>query len=292
MMMRTIDYFIENIRQERQIERNINQEAFIESFYNKYPELKKMDTEIVAQRTNKLTAILDGNFEAQHSADLIKIRIEESKREFLIKNNIAPNYEEEKPICDKCNDIGYISDGENRKVCKCMEKALDLCFVEAGMGNFTRINSKNLSADYCKNSKRRMEVINKIGKIYKHKVDNRNNIWLYSDGIQTGKTYICVVIAKQIINKGDSAAYFKFEDISELTDRKVELVKGADVLFIDDFSAALTTSGANGSLLNNILETRSGLDLPTILITNETMNELLAESDVRIAGKLKFSERV
>lgn len=292
MTMRTIDYYIDLERQQRNVDRTIRHEAFIEEFYAKNPELKRMDTEIVSQRTNKLTAILDGDFEAQKSAELIKQRVEQSKKEYLLKHNIPSNYEDELPICDKCNDTGYVGENQQRKVCRCMQDAKEQAFNAAGLGNFTRINAKNYEEDYCKNKVRRKEVTTKLTKIYQKKESSRNNIWIYTDKIQSGKTYVSVVLIKQIIGRGDTASYIKFEDIGDLSESNRELVNEADVLFIDDFSAALTTSGNNGSILNNILETRSGKELPTIFITNESVAELLAESDVRIAGKIKYAEKI
>lgn len=290
--MKTIDYFIDREKQQRNIDRSIRHEAFIEDFYAKNPELKRMDTEIVAQRTNALTAILDGDLEARKSAELIKKRVEQSKKDYLMKHNITPDYENELPICDKCSDTGYVGEGAQRKVCKCMNEAKEQCFVAAGLGNFTRVSAKNYDEEYCKNKARRKDVTAKLSRIYQNKLTSRNSIWIYADGIQTGKTYLSVVMIKQIIGRGDSASYVKCEDISELSESQMELVNKVDMLFIDDFSSVLTTSGSNGSILNNILETRSGNELPTILITSESYAELLAESDVRIAGKLKFAERI
>lgn len=291
--MKTIDYYIEEIKQERSVQRSINHERYMLELYERYPELKKMDSEIIVQRSNKIVGILDGDNESSRAADIIKSRLEISKAEYLAKNNINSNYEDELPICDKCNDTGYVSGNQgHRKVCKCMNEAKEACYKTSGLENFTLITTKNYDEDYCKNKARRKEAVLKLTKVYQHKITDRNNIWLYIDGIQTGKTYVSVLLAKQIIGLGDSCAYIKLEDIQDMSENVETNCFGSDMLFIDDFTSSLTTSGNIGSILNNILEIRSGKNLPTVIVTNESTNELLAESDVRIAGKLKFAERI
>ncbi|MCQ2482057.1 MAG: hypothetical protein MJ153_01045 [Clostridia bacterium] len=291
--MRTIDYYIAKIKEQREIDRSVLHEAFLEDFYAKNKELQGIDRDIVAQRTNKIIATLDGDVEAARVADILKIRLCERREEYLKAHNIRPDYETELPICDKCNDTGfYIGSKGRRRVCKCMNEALEECYEASGLGNFTRISKKNYDENYCQNKDRRRAVLTKITKIYQHMVESRNNIWLYIDGIQSGKTYLSVFLAKQIIGVGDSCAYIKLEDISDMSEVMSEIVKGCDILFIDDYSGALTSSGSIGTDLNNILEMRSGMDVPTVIITNESLAEIIAESDVRISGKLKFAERV
>ena len=69
-------------------------------------------------------------------------------------------------------------------------------------------------------------------------------------------------------------------------DEFISNLKECKVLVIDDFSSRVTAVNKAAAILNNVLDIRSSAGLMTVFVTTESKEEIIAESDERVSGKL------
>lgn len=109
-----------------------------------------------------------------------------------------------------------------------------------------------------------------------------------------GKTHLSLAIAREAIAAGKNVIYGSFLNLlSQLEDEHFGRADGntlapllsCDLLVIDDLGAEFTTSFAVATLYN-ILNTRLGRALPTILSTNLTLPQISERYNDRISSRI------
>lgn len=287
--MKTINELIRESLTEVKAAREIRREERIKRVYEEFPELKKLDEEIVNLRGSRFIAVIDGDEPLVKRLD-ISIEEYQAKRERLIKlNKIDPDFDEEQCICDKCEDTGYTKGSDGTvKVCSCRKKELESSYEFGGMGDYTSYKMKNYRDDYLGDAANRKKIKNQILKVMLGMTDNTeaNSLWVYSSVPQTGKTFLAVCVCKTAINLGKGAYYAKCEDLNSIGSDTLEDIKRIDFLVLDDFADSVTLNPALASVLNSILEVRIAAKLQTILVTSFSRSELVSKCDMRISGKL------
>ncbi|MCQ2502295.1 MAG: hypothetical protein MJ084_00870 [Saccharofermentans sp.] len=287
--MKTINELIRESLTEVKAAREIRREERIKRVYEEFPELKKLDEEIVNLRGSRFIAVIDGDEPLVKRLD-ISIEEYQAKRERFIKlNKIDPDFDEEQCICDKCEDTGYTKGSDGTvKVCSCRKKELESSYEFGGMGDYTSYKMKNYRDDYLGDAANRKKIKNQILKVMLGMTDNTeaNSLWVYSSVPQTGKTFLAVCVCKTAINLGKGAYYAKCEDLNSIGSDTLEDIKRIDFLVLDDFADSVTLNPALASVLNSILEVRIAAKLQTILVTSFSRSELVSKCDMRISGKL------
>ena len=270
--------------------REIRRDQRIREIYGRYPELETIDKEIVSARTTGLIAIIDNNtVEQSHSTNLEKQLLEKRAR-FIARNDIDPDFDAEKIICPNCNDTGFYKNKSGlTQVCnKCRQNEIDECCALSGMRDYSMIKLDNYKDDYFGNKRHRMSIRRSLIEIVvgsgKH---GASGISIYSDGVQTGKTFLAVYTAKLAINLGYSAYYMRLDDIASMDEDGLDDLRDYDILIIDDYIASITMAGMTGTKLNSVLESRIAKGLPSVIVTSFPIPSLISESDVRISGKIK-----
>ena len=119
---------------------------------------------------------------------------------------------------------------------------------------------------------------------------------LFTGGTGLGKTHLSLAIANVVINRGYSVIYGtaqnilgdlqneNFGRIDNLKYRENEILD-VDLLILDDLGTEFK-SAYTISCLYNIINTRIGAKLPTIISTNYTLKELLEFYDQRITSRI------
>ena len=261
----------------------------VRQVYDKYPDLEEIDNAIVSARTTGLIAIIDNNtVEMSHSKNLERQLVDKRNR-FLARNDISPDLDSEKVICEKCNDTGvFVNKGGHKQVCKCRQSDVEECYRLSGLKDFSMMKLENYKDDYFGNSGHRKDLRKQlISVVIGSDKKKGSSLSILSDGIQTGKTFLAVYTAKLAINLGYSAYYLKLDDLANKYEDDIEDLKDYDFLVVDDYIANLTMTGMIGTRLNSVLESRIATGKPTIIVTSFQVSSLIAESDVRISGKLK-----
>ena len=271
------------------ITREMIRDRNVRAVYDKYPDLEEIDNAIVSARTTGLIAIIDNNVvEMAHSKNLERQLVDKRNR-FLARNDISPDFDSEKVICDKCNDTGFfMNKGGHKQVCKCRQSDVEECYRLSGLKDFSMMKLENYKDDYFGNGEHRKDLRKKLISIVIG-TDKRSgsSLSILSDGIQTGKTFLAVYTAKLAINLGYSAYYLKLDDLANIYEDDLEDLKNYDILLVDDYIANMSMTGMIGTRLNSVLESRIATLKPTVIVTSFQVTSLIAESDVRISGKLK-----
>ncbi len=292
--MKTINDFISETCSHRRARKEALRDERILDTYTKYPELERIDEFVFKIRRTNIIKMLE---ELTDPANVVNEEVNElnTKRANFIKDHgIDPKFDELQPECPKCNDTGYIQKKSLSVVCSCMGEELIDAYNAAGLKDFDSVVPKNFKVDYIKNFAARRDVVHKklVNILSSIAEGKKHSTYVYSDGVQTGKTYLSVVITKIAITLGLSAAYIKCEDLQTMTPEDVEEFKRIKLLIIDDYIGATTRSRYLAYNLNVILEARENLGYATVVVSNETKIEIVQNSDERIAGKLSRAREI
>ena len=273
---------LSRIRNEKQMDVN----DMIELVYRKYPGLKKIDCDLVDVRASRLICSIEQD-DAPVAA--LKRREEEllaERKKFIADNKIDPGFDKEKVHCAKGGDTGLTTSSDGRRVvCQaCMKDALLEAYNESGMKDFSTFTLKSFDLNYYKNGDRR-RMFDGLRKLMEGKTDKK--LMLLSGGIQTGKTYLAVITCKYAAVQGMSSYYVKADSLMYLSHEEVQELKSYDIIIIDDYSAEVTLNNKTANTLHSLLEARLAAGLATVIVSTSPLEVLVADSDERIAGKLK-----
>ena len=296
--MKTIKELIGESLTEVAATRDINRQNSISRVYKACPELKDIDGQILEVRNSRFIAVIDKDERLIKRYDTAIEELQTKRDKIIARNNIAPDFDEEKFICSECNDTGFIKTPDGKSsVCSCRENELEMCYEQSGMADYPSYKMKNYRDDYLGDAPGRKKIKSMMNDLLKELIgkrseESRSSIYIYSAPPQTGKTFLSVCVCKTAIKLGKSAYYAKCEDLAELMPDTLEGLKHVDFLVIDDFADTVTLSNNVGSILNTILETRAASKLDTVLVTPFPVAELIKKCDMRISGKLQSAKKI
>ena len=272
----------------------IRREENIRRVYKACPDLKEIDDQILNIRNSRFIAVIDKDERLIKRFDIAEEELQVKRDKIIQRNNIDPEFDVAKHVCDKCGDTGFAkgSDG-TLKVCSCRKRELEMSYEYSGMGDFSSYKMKNFRDDYLGDAKSRKAIRNELLKVMLGMTeDDKTSLWVYSAPPQSGKTFLAICVCKTAINLGKSTYYTKCEDLQVIGTDTLEDLKRIDFLVLDDFADSVTMTNNVGSILNSILEVRAASKLPTVLVTPFTKNELVSKCDMRISGKLKSAKLI
>ena len=290
--MRTIDSFINETLNSRQVQKEIELDERIAKTYDKYPDLRKIDVKLLDVRRDSMMMLLDGEITEDEIISDSEKKLIEQRAKFLKDNCIMPEFDKIWAVCEKCNDTGYVERGKFKAVCSCMKEDLSRAYNEAGLADYKNIKPSHLSTDAIKNpTNKRDQAKKKLDAAMSALLNGEPmNSVIYQDGPQTGKTFLSVCVTKILIGCGKNAIYIKLEDLYDKNDYDLEDIRYCDFLIIDDFTSSGTKSYKIASALNRILECRSINNKFTLIVMGESPAEAVSGSEERIAAKLSRLE--
>ena len=292
--MKTIKELINESLTEVAAMSEIRREENIRRVYKACPDLKEIDDQILNIRNSRFIAVIDKDERLIKRFDIAEEELQVKRDKIILRNNIDPEFDVAKHVCDKCGDTGFAkgSDG-TMKVCSCRKRELEMSYEYSGMGDFSSYKMKNFRDDYLGDAKSRKAIRNELLKVMLGMTeDDKTSLWVYSAPPQSGKTFLAICVCKTAINLGKSTYYTKCEDLQVIGTDTLEDLKRIDFLVLDDFADSVTMTNNVGSILNSILEVRAASKLPTVLVTPFTKNELVSKCDMRISGKLKSAKLI
>ena len=284
--MKTINEAIGERLSRIKLEKQMDMNDMIERVYRKFPELKKIDGDLVDVRASRLICSIEQD---DAPVPALKKREEEllaQRKKFLLENNIPEDFDREQIRCSKCGDTGFTEASDGRRVVctACMKDAVIETYNESGMRDFSSFTIKSFDLNYYKNSERKRQFEG-LRKLLEGKTDKR--LMLLNGGIQTGKTYLAVITCKYAALQGLSSYYVKAETLMYLSREELQELKSYDLIVIDDYSAEVTRNNRIANTLHTLLEARLAADRATVIVSASPLEVLVADSDERIAGKLK-----
>ena len=289
--MRTISEAVNErlsqVRNNKEVKRN----DVIRVVYEKFPKLRQIDADLVQTRAERLIASIERDEDPIKALNKREEDLLEERKEFLIKNNIRDDFDEESVVCGSCNDTGYIKTKSGRTVvCRdCMIDAITEVFNESGLADFTTYDMKSFKLDYYKDDNG--DRINKFKKLQSI-IDGKgnNSVWILTGNVSSGKTYLAVVCCKYAILQGYSAHYLKADKLYELKPEEISDLKTYDFIVVDDYAPEITNVYKNATNLHSLLEARMASDLPTVIVSSSSLAAIVEGSEERIAGKLRGAE--
>ncbi|MCQ2527834.1 MAG: DnaA/Hda family protein [Saccharofermentans sp.] len=291
--MRTIKSLINDELSSRASRRGIRRDITVEDIYYKHPELEKIDSDMVALRASRILAAFEDKEAPLKAMEVRENELKNLREEYIRKNNIDPDFDEEKAFCKECNDEGFVTSPKGIKVvCRaCMKEEIEEAFEIAGLRDYTSYKIKNYDANYYGDKKSRNGHLKGFMKLFEEGTEG-NPIRLYSDIGSNGKTFLSVIATKYAILEGKSAYYIKAENFINADENLKDFLKQCDFLVIDDYSAELTRKWQIASGINSVLEARYASDRPVVLVSSASREQLISDSDERIAQKIKRSASV
>lgn len=274
----------------REITKNVNRDRLIMSVYGAHPEIASIDERIVRLRKIDLLNSLEDSEEETHTLQIESLQKE--RIEYIKKNGIPLDFDSQRIICSACNDTGYVSVKGKEKVCSCMKDVLEACYAKCGLADFETVKPSTFDPAYFgdAHAEKRKNVQKELAKIISHVADNRKSgdgILVYSDVAGRGKTFVAVCFCKLSMMYGLDSYYLKCGDFAGAYEDKIQRLKKADLLFIDDFSSELTLRNNIAYAFSSVLEYREVQGLATVIVSREIKQEMLDNSEERISSKLK-----
>lgn len=267
--------------------KEVKKEDVIDAVHEKFPELRKLDSQLVEVRAEKLIASIEHDTDPMEALVKREEDILKQREKFLEDNNIRDDFDSTRAICPKCNDTGYVKAKDGRSVVcpDCMKDAIVEVCNASGLKDFSTFTLKGFDLDYYKDNGERAQKFKKIQKIMAGKSDNP--VMILNGGVSSGKTYLAVVSCKYAILQGLSAHYLKADRLFELTNEELDDLKSYDYIVIDDYVPEITNVYKNATNLHTLLEARIASGLPTVIVSSSSLVALVEGSEERIAGKLR-----
>lgn len=299
---------ISDIYEELKKEREESAEKRKDEVYSKYPRVKEIDDEIALTAIRVASKIAEGKKTVEELSkelmDTLK-KLKTEKAEIYKSGGISLDYTDEKYVCEKCKDTGYV----NNKRCKCFYEYLaksvyELSNIPMSAKNETfdkfrfdfyskNVNPKTGISDY--------ENVKSVFESCKAFCDNfantNENLYIYGNA-GVGKTFLTNCIAQELIKNGHNVLYqtayktfsflddYKFGKIDRESNQFLfDLIYDCDLLIIDDLGTEFITQYTQAAFFD-ILNTRISENKKTIISTNLSIDELSNMYSQRTASRI------
>ena len=221
------------------------------------------------------------------------------RREITLSLGYPADYSEVHYTCTQCNDSGYI---DGFRMCSCLRELIIKGRIEeSAMGKLLEkqsFDNFDLSVySYDPKVQERMKMILAMAKNYVRDFRQKRDNLLLIGKTGTGKTHISTAIARELIHQGYDVIYDSTQNIISdfesdrfksgygREENKADKYLSCTLLIIDDlgteFQNAFTVS-----TLYNLLNARQNSDLPTIISTNLSPEELERKYEDRIYSRI------
>lgn len=298
------DIQIERILREYEEKRSLNRaehERRLSEIYAKIPEYEELDRLIPDYSASLASALISGNGKKEELLSNLHKKIEytaERKRELLRFYSYPEDFLDPIFECKLCSDTGY-ADG---KRCDCFNKKIvNKLYEQSNLCNLIKLNNFGIMKDsYYKGDalvrfKRAVAMCKRL--IASYDTGDFFNI-LFLGTVGSGKTFLSVACAKEILDKGYFVSYFSatdfFEQLGSVTFNSSNInekkavyddILNCDLLVIDDLGTELVNAFVSSQLFNCINE-RALKSKPTIISTNLDFEEMRARYSDRVFSRL------
>ena len=291
-MMKTITEAVNEHRSRTGYERERKVSEAYSRVYGMYPELKRIDSQLLEVRATRLISSIENDSDPVPQLLRREEELLGQRASFLSQHGIDPDFDRTRPVCERCGDTCFVTAKDGRSVIctSCMAEDVESVYNQSGMADFSSFTLKSFKLGYFNDKNSRGRQFDSLKGLLSD--PGGKGIMLLTGGAQTGKTYLSVVICKYAIVTGKTSYYVKADRLSDLPGDDLESLKRYDIVIIDDYAAEITGNYRAAACLHTLLEGRLAGDLPTVIVSSSSKEHLVAESDERIAGKLKLAGTV
>ena len=286
-----------------------------EKLYSDNPRLQEID-DLLSQNSILLAKLLlsSGNTSTVQKLEHKNIQLREEKDKILKKLHIDRNYFLPHFQCELCKDTGYITEGYQTKMCRCLEqKIFDIEYNKLNVYNmqnqtFDKFNLQYYSDIIDKTKyhskispRENMKQIKDICEKFIEQFDDpegKNLLFFGNSGL--GKTFLSNCIANELLKKKKTVLYqtapvmldtiinYRLDRNSNFSSDIYENLLNVDLLVIDD----LGTENMNNmkfaelfTVINSRLLPKKDKITKTIISTNLDLHELAAVYGERIVSR-------
>ncbi len=255
-----------------------------DALYRKFPGLRKIDNDLIDVRTARMICSIENDKEPVPLLNKREENLIKEREDFIKEHKIPANFTQAFVVCDKCNDTGFVTTKDGRRVIctSCMKDALTEVFDESGLKDFQTYDIKGFDISYNSDRNRMFKGLRSL-----MEGSSEKKLMLLSGAPQTGKTYLSVVACKYAILQGLSAYYVKADRLESFKYDDIDELKDYDLVIIDDYAAEVTRVSRIATALHNLLEARLAAGRSTVIVSTSPLEVLVSDSDERIAGKLR-----
>lgn len=275
--------------------------------YVKLPQLISIDREIASAGAEVVKAIGMGANAQKFIDDLARSNLaaQNKKKELLKSAGYPEDYLDTHYVCQKCRDTGFVEG----YMCDCFKSLLKQTAL-AQLNDLTssaNTTFDNFSLKYYPdlvdeksgiNLRQRMGEIYNFCKCYAEDFDTDSpGILMYGE-TGLGKTHLSLAIANKVVEKGFDVIYGSAQNLMRKLEKEhfsnqknneyegsADTILSCDLLIIDDLGAEFSTQFTIASLYN-IVNTRMMANLPTIISTNLSPEQLEQKYTARITSRI------
>ncbi len=199
---------------------------------------------------------------------------------------LSPRY-----FCKACDDTGNLPDGRK---CKCFEKlSAEITLDELGIGKKEFPSFE----ESCKLTENGLDKIYaKFRDFCNHFPSTSKNV-IISGSVGTGKSHLSECVAGELTKKGFNVVFLSATQLNTIFltyhtapvyDKSfyLSLLSGCDLLVIDDLGTEPIYKNVTLEYLLTVLSERSAKNMPYIITTNLTQEQLLDRYGDRILSRL------
>ena len=269
----------------------------------KIPELRELNAQIARAGLNVVKAIgmKDNAAGYVESLKQTSLNAQARRKELLRQAGLPEDYLVTPYMCKACNDSGFV-DGIR---CKCMDTLMQSIAYRAlcsdfplEKNTFDRFNldlySKVPDPALGESPNARMTKIFSYCKQYADAFSVKVPSLFFWGETGLGKTHLSLAIAGQIVQKGFGVIYGSAQNLIGKMEREhfrgeeegaTDAILSCDLLIIDDLGAEFSSAFSIAAMYN-IINSRLQSELPTIISTNLTANELEKRYTRRITSRI------
>ena len=301
-----------NKLEHRRAARAAEQRARQQEEYSAIPEVKQIDLKLRATVVAVAAAAFDHNTDpAQRIAQMREQNksLQARRIELLTSHGYAADYLDDKPLCKKCEDRGWIGS----YMCECLKT---LCaeeeisslssMLDLGEQSFETFSLEWYSTDYNaelgRSPRAHMNLVKGLCQNYAEKFSKfvYHNLFL-TGAPGLGKTFLSASIARVVCEAGYSVVYdtvvntFSAFEAARFgrdpnAEENTQRYLTCDLLILDDLGSELTTPMTQ-SALYTIINTRLMEDKHTVISSNLSLEDIHNRYQPMIASRIEGEYR-
>ncbi|WP_044915067.1 ATP-binding protein [Butyrivibrio sp. WCE2006] len=222
------------------------------------------------------------------------------KRSLLKEAGLSPDYLQMQYDCPICKDTGYV----NNEKCVCFkQKIIERLYAQSNINKLAENANFSLMSDayYQGEDLERFRGAVKTSKDFIKNFETLYPNLLFYGTVGTGKSFLSICIAKEILDMGHSVLYFSAASLFSLIQsntfdfRKSEELRAlyddlynTDLLIIDDLGTEHVTNTSIPQLFTCINE-RLNRNKSTIITTNFSLDDIKSMYSERVSSRIASS---
>ncbi len=281
--------------------------------YAKEPRLRQIEAELSATMSRLIAGALSDGSDPLPAIRVLRdenLDLQRQRAELLAANGCPMDYLEDKPLCEKCGDTGFIKGA----VCECLgrycadEQIRELSkMLDLGTQSFETFDffwySGEINSEIGISSREQMEENFDACQDYAHQFGEHSDNLLLCGEPGLGKTFLSACIARVVSQNGYSVVYdtaghifsqleaVKFNREDAESDSDAMRYENCDLLIIDDLGTEMLTAFVQ-SALYQLVNGRLLRGKKTVISTNLNPDELGGRYGRALLSRLEGEYRI